>query len=182
MADTGFHAWVELILGEIQAVLPGIRADEVQALEDAILQARAVFVTGQGRSGLLGRCFAMRLMHLGRQAHVVGESVTPALRPGDLLVAISGSGETDTTVSRARAVVRVGGRVAAVTASPESALARVAGLRVVIPAPPASGSAQYGRSLFEQCCFLMLEAVVLDLQHRLGCAADDMQARHATVE
>ena len=36
----------------------------------------------------------MRLMHLGFNVYVVGETVTPAVETDDLLIVISGSGET----------------------------------------------------------------------------------------
>ena len=51
---------------------------------------------GAGRSGLVAKAFAMRLMHLGFTAYVVGETITPAMRPKDLLVIFSGSGRTKT--------------------------------------------------------------------------------------
>jgi len=37
---------------------------------------------GVGRSGLIGRAFAMRLMHLGFEVYVLGETITPAVEKG----------------------------------------------------------------------------------------------------
>ena len=42
------------------------------------------------------RGLAMRLMHMGYTSFVVGETITPAIQPGDLLVIASGSGSTET--------------------------------------------------------------------------------------
>ena len=82
---------------EIKKVLSGIKAKDTEKLIDHILNAKNIFIVGQGRSGLMGRAFAMRLMHLGLRAYVVGEIVTPAIQGGDFLIAISGSGENQVT-------------------------------------------------------------------------------------
>ena len=124
------EAW-STVLDEVQATLAGAGEAEVGKLCDLIASSRAVFVAGEGRSGLVGRCFAMRLMHLGINAHVVGETATPRLEPGDLLVAISGSGETPFTCAAASLAAQDGGRVVAVTAAGRSNLAAAASVVVV---------------------------------------------------
>ena len=43
-------------------------------LERKLVECRRVFVYGLGRSGLIARTFGMRLVHLGRDATIVGES------------------------------------------------------------------------------------------------------------
>lgn len=186
MARMGFRANTGRIVGEIEAALARVEEGQARELEEAILSARAIFTTGEGRSGLVGRCFAMRLMHLGLESHVVGETVTPAIGPDDLLLAISRSGETTLTRERAALAARHGARVAAITGAPDSPLAAAAGLVLVIPGsaedPQAATSAQFGGSLFEQCALLCLDAIVLDLQQRLGRTDAEMRARHATLE
>jgi len=185
MEEGRFHKALELILTELTGVFVRVEEKKIAALEEAIASAGAVFVTGEGRSGLVARCFAMRLMHLGLRAYVVGGTVTPAARPGDLLLAVSGSGKTATTCSVARSAARAGARVAAITAGPRSPLANVAALAVVIPAAAARGrtlSRQHGRSLFEQSALLLLDALVLELQRRLGRTDADMASRHSNLE
>ncbi len=183
MAAQNFRESCKLILREIDSALAGVAQERVAALAAAVREASAVFVTGEGRSGLVARCFAMRLMHLGLSAHVVGESVTPALREGDLLVAVSGTGESDITRTRARLAKEQGGRVAALTGSEGSSLASGADLAVVIPAGKGKAStAQFGGSQFEQTALLALEAVVLQLREELGRSDEEMADRHATVE
>lgn len=59
----------------------------------------------------------MRMMHMGIDAYVVGETVTANLEKGDLLIIGSGSGETKTLVSIAEKAKSLGGTVAAVTIS-----------------------------------------------------------------
>ena len=186
MQDLGFRKVAGLILAEIDGVLTQVSEEEVAAFEDAILHADTVFVTGEGRSGLLAKCFAMRLMHLGLQAHAVGDTVTPHVSPGDLLVAVSGSGETKTTNLLAELAAQQGARVAALSSLRDTALARAADLLIVVPAPSkhtdGHGSVQYGGTLFEQSTLVLLDAVALRLQRRLGETAEQMEARHATLE
>jgi 6-phospho-3-hexuloisomerase len=179
MPESGFRKASDLILREIAVTLARVDEHQVRALEKAIASDGAVFVAGEGRSGLVARCFAMRLMHLGVTAHVVGETVTPAFRPGDLLVAVSGSGETPVTCSLASSAASRGGRVVAVTAGAQSSLAQAAHAVLSIPA---SESAQFGGTLFEQSALIALDAVAWQLQRRLRQTAEQMQARHTTLE
>jgi len=182
----GFEDASRLILDEIEAALATVDRQRVAQLEEAIVGARAVFVTGEGRSGLVGRCFAMRLMHLGVQTYMVGGTTTPAIGEGDLLMALSGAGETDTTCARARTGGGAGASVAALTASEGSSLASEAELLVIIAAPTkgkdTGKSEEYGGSLFEQSLMILLDAVALELQRRLGETPDQMARRHANLE
>lgn len=186
MSGSTFREKSKLVVHEVEAALERVPEEQVSALEDAVVKAGDVFVTGEGRSGLIGRCFAMRLCHLGLRCHVVGETSTPPVGRGDLLVAISGTGESAVTRARAELAAEAGASVAAVTAALDSPLGGMADLMVCIPAPTGGGaeaaSEQYGGSLFEQCALLALDAVVLALQQRLRQSREQIAARHATVE
>jgi 6-phospho-3-hexuloisomerase len=174
------------ILEELTRTLSGVSEEGIAAFRQVLSESKTVFVTGEGRSGLVARCFAMRLMHLGVTAHVVGGTTTPAFGKQDLLVAVSGSGETDLTCTVARLAKEAGGRVAVVTASSTSPLTTAADLVLLIPAQHRStsdtGSIQYGRSLFEQAALLVLDIVALQLQRDLAQPQDEMNARHANIE
>jgi 6-phospho-3-hexuloisomerase len=174
-----FREATATIVGEIGDALDKVSHEEALSLCDAIERASAVFVTGEGRSGLVGRCFAMRLMHLGVKAHVVGGTTTPRLGPDDLLLAISCTGETALTCTVARVSAEQGGKVIAVTAGERSTLASSADLTVVVPPSP---SRQYGGSLFEQGALIVLDAVAMMLRERLGVSAEAMNSRHANLE
>jgi 6-phospho-3-hexuloisomerase len=187
MADAAtFHdEAAEIVAEQVEAIA---RVDEraVADLLSAIDSAQRMFLLGEGRSGLVGRMFAMRLMHLGMQAFVVGETTTPAIGEGDLLIAISGSGETGTVVLMASGACTAGARLAAVTANPESRLAELADLTVRIPTQhklQGSSSRQYGGSLFEQTTLLLFETMISMLA--AGDAATgfaSLAKRHANLE
>ena len=89
---------LDTVLAEIHGVATRIDRMQLDALASALLAAERIFVTGEGRSGFMARAFAMRLMHLGLPVFVIGETTTPAVRGGDTVVAVSGSGSTGGTV------------------------------------------------------------------------------------
>ncbi|MFB3881458.1 MAG: 6-phospho-3-hexuloisomerase [Armatimonadota bacterium] len=167
------------VLAELQQALSAVPEDPIGALCDALQQARAVFVTGEGRSGLVARCFAMRLAHLGLRAHVVGGTTAPVLGEGDALLAVSRTGETAVTCTVARLAAEAGGEVLVITSAPNSSLASCGDLIATIPQIP---SQQYGGSAFEQSALIALDAVVMMLRHRLGVTDQAMDARHANLE
>jgi len=162
-------------------VLGKVSAGQVTSLADAVRAARAIFVIGRGRSGLMAQAFAMRLMQLGLQAHVVGDATCPAIGEGDILVAISGSGTTQSTVHIAQRALQHGARVFAVTNVPDSPLADCAGDMLVVPSP-AQESRQPGMTFFEQSALLVLDAVVVELMSRMGVTDAALLARHANLE
>ncbi|MGB9176311.1 MAG: 6-phospho-3-hexuloisomerase [Methanoregula sp.] len=99
---------------------------QISAFFQRMLAAKRVYVAGAGRSGLIARAFAMRLLHLGFDVYVVGETVTPALKPGDSLVVFSGSGETHTMATYCNTVRELGGFICLITASPDSTMSKIA--------------------------------------------------------
>lgn len=175
------------ILSEVTSVLGEADLESADQLAKTVVAARRIYVTGEGRSGLVARTFAMRLVHLGMTACVCGETTTPAIEAGDLCVAVSGSGETMITLHRARQSRAVGATVAAVVAAPGSSLGAEADVEVVLPAPTklsqgATASEQFGASLFEQVLLLFFDALILCLQGRTGTSAESMSAKHSNLE
>ena len=179
---------VKRILEEMQGALEAVSPEGLERLVEAVLKADRIYVAGGGRSGLMARAFAMRLMHLRLVAYVVGETTTPGIRRGDLLLACSASGETHVTVLVSKVAQEAGARVIAVTATPDSPMARLANETIVIPAPSkrsaeADGrSAQYGGSLFEQVLLVLLDAVSAEIGRRLGTPPQEIDSRHANLE
>ena len=99
---------------------------QVQIFLEAMLAAKRVYVAGAGRSGFIARAFGLRLMHLGYDTYVVGETITPAFHSGDTLVMFSGSGETHSMVSICMTAKELGGKICLITGSPDSKMSRIA--------------------------------------------------------
>lgn len=140
---------------------------------------RRWFFSGQGRSGLAAQMAAMRFMHLGFEVHYVGEVTAPPVRPGDSLLVISGSGETFVTVGLARIAKAEGARVVALTRAPASTLATIADTVLTVPV---GQTEQFGGSLFEQSCILLLDGVVLGLAQDIPGAHEIMLSRHTNMQ
>lgn len=177
------------ILRELSALCERTDDDATERLLCAMDAAPAIFIAGAGRNGLLAKCAAMRLMHLGKTVHVAGETTTPAIRNGDLLIIVSGSGETGGMAHLAKLARERGARVALLTAAPESTLSRLADLVVRLAAPhPRAAAAdavptfQPMSNFFEQGAFLLLESMIIELMIRMEEPEENMRARHANLE
>ena len=109
--------WIRHDVEEVTAILDRVDDASAESMVEAILGAERVFVVALGRSGMLARMFAMRLMQIGLAAHVAGDVTTPAIAAGDLLIAVSGSGRTETVVALARKAKGFGAGVLAITSS-----------------------------------------------------------------
>jgi len=86
----------------LEEVARNIDRESANQLLEEILNAKRIYLAGAGRSGLVARAFAQRLMHLGFESYAIGETITPAFRSGDVLIAVSGSGETRWSLTPAR--------------------------------------------------------------------------------
>jgi 6-phospho-3-hexuloisomerase len=152
-----------------------------------IQQADTIFLIASGRSGFSMRSIAMRLMHLGLKVFFVGESITPAIKSGDLLWTASGSGTTSTIVKAAEKAKQVGAYVIAFTTNESSVLAGIANMHILLPAAEkedhaGSRSKQYAGSLFEQALLLVGDAVFMELWRIDGTPAEELWKRHANME
>ncbi len=186
------------ILDGIGGVIQSIDEAEIGRMIDVIMAVRddKILLLGTGRSGFVGRAFALRLMHLGFSVYVSGETITPALSADDLVVVISGSGTTTTVVAQAEVAKSVGSRVVAVTSHLDSPLGRVADEVVLVKGRTKidqitdyegrqiSGvydNAPLG-TMFELSVMVFLDSVIAALMQRLGIHEIDLRARHANAE
>lgn len=123
---------MRLMASKIRSTANHLRDEEIDAFIQEILAADRIYVMGAGRSGLVAKAFAMRLMHIGFTAFVVGETITPAMRQNDLLVIFSGSGRTKTIADIAETAEEIGGRIALITSNRESRIGKLADAMVII--------------------------------------------------
>mgnify|MGYP005628847341 CR=1 FL=1 len=169
----------------------------IEELVDAYKRRARVLVMGAGRSGLVGRAFAMRLLHMGYQVFVLGDTIIPRIRKGDLVIAISGSGRTKLIVTAAEAAKAVDAIVVAVTSYPDSPLASISDIVVRVPGRTkvAEEEDYFARqilgihepvtplgTLFEDTAMIFLDGVVVELMHKLGKTEEDLKNEHANIE
>ncbi len=171
---------------------PGLSADvlrQVAPLSEALSQAARILCHGVGREGLMMRALAMRLFHLGCDAHVVGDMTAPPVGQGDVLFVSAGPGHFATVAALADIARTSGGKVICITAEPDGAVPRAADLTILLPAQTmaadqgaAATSVLPMGSLFEALMFLFFEILVLDLRDRMGVSPEAMRANHTNLE
>jgi len=191
-----FHDLLRAVEQSLDLVKPEQADRFMETFVTAYREKRVVGVVGAGRSGLVAKSFAMRLMHLGFNVFVIGETITPAIRDGDILLAVSGSGDTALTVSSAQVAKRVGAKVMSITSFPNSNLAKLSDVVLIV-----SGRAQRTRSIdyfsrqllgiheplaplgtvFELSVSVLLDSMVTELMRLLNVRESDMLNRHSTV-
>lgn len=186
------------VLQEIGGVVQSIDEGEIERMIDMILESKEnkILLIGTGRSGFVGRAFALRLMHLGFNVYVSGETITPALTPNDLVIVISGSGTTTTSVAQAEVAYKIGSNIIAITSHSDSPLAKVAGEVVVVKGRTKLDQIRdyEGRqirgeydnaplgTMFELSVMVFLDSVIADLMQRLGIHEIDLRERHSNTE
>ena len=175
------------IHAEIGGVLEQVVDAEADALLEAVLAAKRTYITGEGRSGLVARTFAMRLQHVGLVSYVIGETICPALEAGDLLIAVSGSGKSGGTLVVAEGAKKAGAKLAAISATKDNPLAKMSDLVLVVPgttkheAKGEAKSIQPLSSLFDQSQHVVQDALTVLLGQRLEKSKAEMKSKHANV-
>lgn len=178
---------IKQVIAEISESLGQIDEAVLPQVVELIANSDRIFLTGAGRTGLCMRAFGSRLMHLGKQVHVLGETTTPSTQPGDLLIIGSGSGKTKGMLAIAEKAVGIGAQILLITTDPKSPLAELAAKRIIIPAPSLNPKSDYGSiqpmgTLFEQSLLVLTDSLILRLMKVLDINVDEMRERHANLE
>ena len=196
---------MELMISAIEAIIDNIHDAEEYLVEEDIANfieiittEDNIFVTGAGRSGLAAKAFAMRLMHLGLSSYVVGETISPAINAGDCILAISGSGETNTIVTAAKISKKRGAKVLALTSYPESSLGQLADgiIHVKGRTKVEVDDENYLKrqikgnytsltplgTAFELTSLVFLDGLVSELMETMGKTEQDLKNRHTVLE
>ncbi len=188
---------IDEILDNVRKVSDSLDPENIEQMNNILKTSQNVFVMGLGRSGLMARAFAMRLMHLGISVYVVGETITPAITSEDCLLAISGSGETLSIVSAAEMAQKRNAKIIAVTSYVESTLSKMANLVVHIKGRTKIDSEKNyltrqinGKhqslsplgTLFEVTTLIFLDGIIAQLMVEMGKTEEDLKARHTVLE
>ncbi len=199
MADHRVQDMMRLMSSKIKKIADSISDEEITRFLDEILKAKRIYVMGAGRSGLVAKAFAMRLMHLGFQAYVVGETITPAMKPGDLMVVFSGSGKTKTVADIAETAKDIGGRLALISSDKSSRIATISDSVVIIESQRDAvkdDTAEFEirqmmgehksfaplGTIFETASMVFADAIVSRLMEITRMEEKDLKTRHANIE
>ncbi len=199
MVQHRVHEMMGLMASKIRTIADSLSDQEIDGFIEEILQARRVYTIGAGRSGLVAKAFAMRLMHLGFTSYVVGETITPALKQGDVIVVFSGSGRTKTVADIAETAKEIGGKICLITSNPTSRIGMIADRIVVIEHERdeiRDDAAEFEirqmmgdhksfaplGTLFETAAMVFADAIVSDLMEIIKVDEKSLADRHTNIE
>ena len=158
-----------------------------------------ILVLGAGRSGLVGRALALRLLHLGYKVHVLGDTIVPSIQENDLVIAISGSGKTKLVTAAVEAAKMVGATILAITSFPDSPLAKLGDHVVQVKGriiESEEGRQDYFArqilglheplaplgTLFEDSCMILVDAIIPVLMDEMKLSEEHLNRLHANIE
>ncbi|MGQ9472641.1 MAG: 6-phospho-3-hexuloisomerase [Candidatus Caldatribacteriaceae bacterium] len=165
----GFLQSLEIIFKETQELLSTLKEEEIKNFLSLLkdYHSRRIFVWGRGRSFLILKGFAMRLMHLGYTVHVVGEVTCPSIQEGDLFLCASGSGTTSSVLLFAEKAKKMAAKTVGIVGRPNTplhdVLDEVVTFHPEIISPSSQLTTQGGGTRFEHSLFLFLDACILKM-------------------
>lgn len=175
-------------LAEVGQVLGAALPDQIEAMAPPIRAANRIALHGVGREGLMMKSLAMRLFHLGLDAHVVGDMTTPPLDTGDLLIVSAGPGHFSTIAALVEVAAQAGATTLCITAEPSGAVPAAVDHVIHLPAQTMANDRDGPTSilpmgsLYEAAQFMFFEMLVLHLRDTMGMSPDAMRANHSNLE
>jgi 6-phospho-3-hexuloisomerase len=178
-----YEAALDYLREQVTRSLARVPKETVARAVGLLQSAPATFVYGAGRSGIMGRAFAMRLVQVGLTAYVIGESVTPIVRRGDAVFILSGRGESHSSIQAANIVRREGAELIVLTARANSKLAHTATILLSLDFPEDADQRKYAPlgTLFEAASLRLTDALIAELMAARGETEESMRRRHAII-
>jgi len=180
-----FDDSIEYIQRKIKDIVNQVSHKDINKIKNLFFVSDRIFLYGAGRSGLVAKAFAIRLVHLGYQTYVIGETITGPVQKGDLVIIVSGSGETIPAVMTAEIAHKLGAKVISITGKKNSGIAKFADLTLFISAScndiERKKFAPLG-TLFEASVWIILDGIIADLLESKNETENDMRSRHATLQ
>lgn len=175
---------LNIILNEITSVLSKVDRTQLENVVNCFDKSKRVFVDGEGRSGLMGKGFAMRLMHLGYNVYSVGETITPSVDKNDIYFSISGSGESGNVVLNTKKAKNAGCFIIGISSKETSTLVSLSDKFLIVPGTTKSDngeerkSVQLLSSLFDQSVHVVLDALCLMISKKDNVSNTEATAKH----
>ena len=176
-----------LALAEIGEIFEKMDGGEIDHFCEQILDAKTIHCFGLGREGLMIRAFCMRLMHLGLDAHMIGDVTSPCAGGSDLLIVCSGPGDH----LMCRSMIQLGrqstANVLVITAQPDGPDPLLADVVITLPAQTMADDRDSERVLlmgtaFEFAMLLFFDLTANRLRELTGQTTDGLRGRHTNLE
>ena len=179
-----FSESVQYIHKKINDILSAVSEKEIVNVRKLFFSSNRVFVYGAGRSGLVAKAFAIRLVHLGFQTYVIGETIAAPIQKDDLVIIVSGSGETTPAIMTAEIAYKIGAKVVSITGKKKSDIARYANVTLLISSNcndiERRKYAPLG-TLFEASVWVLFDGLIADFLMSKRETEEQMRKRHATI-
>ena len=178
---------INQVLDEVNTVMHKVDEKQIDEAKTLIDKNKRIFILGSGRSGLIAKSFAMRLMQIGYKVFVIGETITPSIQPGDILVSMSGSGKTSQVIELTKKASQNKVKVLGVTSNPDSPLAKLSDKYLIIPGTTKDSSngvksIQLLSSLFDQAAHITLDILTLKIARRDHISNRSARNTHSNME
>jgi 6-phospho 3-hexuloisomerase len=183
--DKVFTRSITYIQKKISEILAKVYQEEIDEIKQLFFSSRRIFVYGAGRSGLVAKAFAIRLVHLGFQTFVIGETISAPVQRNDLVIIISGSGETIPAVMTAEIAHNLGAKVVSVTGKKQSEIAKYANVTLFISSACKEEERKFYAplgTLFEASVWILLDGLIADLMDMKHESEEIIRKRHATLQ
>ncbi len=180
-----FRQSLEYIERQIDVILKTVKREDIEKINHLFFNAKRIFVYGAGRSGHVSKAFAIRLVHLGFQTFVIGETIGAPVKKGDLVCIVSGSGETIPAVMTAEIAKKLGAKLVVFTGKKNARIIQFADLAIVLSADsPEKERKLYAPlgTLFEASAWILLDGIIAELMKNKEETEESMRSRHATLE
>ena len=178
----------EAIISEVFKVLEAYDGEYEDQVLNLIAESEKIVCAGVGRVGLNAAGFAKRLRHMGKDAFFIQDQTLPRVGKRDLLLIVSGSGETKTLKLYAQIAREQEVPIVLVTTSKHSPIAQMSDVVLQFDCPSEKSeslgfvSTQPMTSLFEQASHLVLDHLVLRLMTTLDIGFEQMRGTHNELE
>ncbi len=178
--SNGIDFFIDYLLYLKNSICYSSIKDIVDYIYNIKLKKRKVYLYGVGRSGLVSKMFAMRLMHLNIEVYVVGEIITPSIESSDLFILISNSGNTRSIIETGKFLKSMNIDIISITSSKYSELYNLSTKSLIIPKNNINFFPM--GTLFEDACLIVLDLIILELMHKTNVTEEMMIKRHLNIE
>jgi 6-phospho-3-hexuloisomerase len=176
------YSYINTMLEDMKRTFGSMDEENIEELISIINRNKRIFIAGVGRTGLMMKAFAMRLMHLGFEVYFIGEVLTPSITCSDLLIIGSGSGNTGALKNISEKAKNIGAEIILITESKDSFVAKLSSIVILVPTHNLEKTRHIMKSFFEQCLLLLLDAVIDRLKNINNIEEKEMSSRHANLE
>jgi arabinose-5-phosphate isomerase len=142
-----------------------------------------VIVTGMGKSGIICRKIAATLTSTGTSAWFMNPAEAihgdlGAIREGDVVIALSHSGETDELIRLLESIRRIGAKLIAMTGDPSSTLAKAADVTINCGIAKEACPMNLAPTASTTAALAMGDAMAMTLLVRKGFREEDFASLH----